>query len=545
MTLFTEEISSLKLLVVDDDYKKIETLIAMLDFPEYDLNITTATSGKEALKKAFDTKFDLILLDVKMPDMDGFDVAKTLGLRKINRNTSIIFVTSDTEEDADMFRGFELGAVDFITSPIIESKFKNKAKLFLGLAHLANHLSDSQEELKNIIQANKKQAEELERTKSDLTSHIEKLALEKSISISEKKTVLVLREFERVIDLATSPIFDLDTNGLVKQWNYSMEVVTKISKQKAIGAHWDAIISNHRSNDSIHQVLEDSIKGIPSHSTELIIEETLDGTVYLRMDSTPRFDSEGNVIGTTCICQNVTEQRNTQQQLIQSSKLASLGEMSTGVAHEIAQPLNVIKLVAGNILRKALGNEYTPEYIIKKMETIDIQVQRASSIIEHMRVFGRVAGEAPELICVQDGVHDSLILNNQLLAAEGIDLQLDLVDEPLMIRGNATQIEQVFINLIANAKDALQNIHGKKIRISCKKISSNAVLTFEDNGGGIPEIYTDRVFDPFFTTNETGKGTGLGLSVSHGIIKKFDGTFSCHNSDEGAVFTITLPLADD
>ena len=154
----------------------------MLDFPEYDLNITTATSGKEALKKAFDTKFDLILLDVKMPDMDGFDVAKTLGLRKINRNTSIIFVTSDTEEDADMFRGFELGAVDFITSPIIESKFKNKAKLFLGLAHLANHLSDSQEELKNIIQANKKQAEELERTKSDLTSHIEKLALEKSIS---------------------------------------------------------------------------------------------------------------------------------------------------------------------------------------------------------------------------------------------------------------------------------------------------------------------------------------------------------------------------
>jgi len=241
------------------------------------------------------------------------------------------------------------------------------------------------------------------------------------------------------------------------------------------------------------------------------------------------------------------ELRDKQEQLVQAGKLATLGELTTGVAHELNNPLNNIGLFVGNVIDHVRMRRIDEEQILHDLQKVVEQVKKATEIITHLRTFGRAAPATVRRVGVQDVIERSLSLIQEQLRLRQIQVQVDPVEgpEPVVV-GNSIQLEQVFINLLANARDALELEPRKLIRIQSRVTGDLAVVTVSDNGPGIPEGLEERIFDPFFTTKDVGAGTGLGLSITYGIIKEHGGTIGVVSvPGDGASFRIELPLAGD
>jgi C4-dicarboxylate-specific signal transduction histidine kinase len=238
------------------------------------------------------------------------------------------------------------------------------------------------------------------------------------------------------------------------------------------------------------------------------------------------------------------ELRDKQEQLVQAGKLATLGELTTGVAHELNNPLNNIGLFVGNAvdLIELAGSD--KRRIVEELGRAMQQVRKATEIISHLRTFGRAAPASREPVLLRQVIERALSLMQEQLRLREIEVTVDLGPEEPLILGNSIQLEQVFINLLTNARDAVADSVRKAIHIRGSIGSVSAELAFADTGSGIPPGLEQRVFDPFFTTKEVGKGTGLGLSIAYGIIKDHGGTISVvSRPGEGATFFIHLPLA--
>ena len=237
------------------------------------------------------------------------------------------------------------------------------------------------------------------------------------------------------------------------------------------------------------------------------------------------------------------ERKEATAQIIQSSKLSTLGEMATSVAHELNQPLTIIRMAAGNARRRMSKNSADPEYLIAKLESIEAQTSRASAIIDHMRMFGRNAKERPEPIDARSVVTNALNLMGEQLRLADIEIVAELAEDCPYILGHIIQLEQAVLNLLTNARDAMAESDGEaKITLRVFEEDEVVHITCEDTGGGIPEDALPRIFEPFYTTKDMGKGTGLGLSVSYGIVRDMHGNIVAKNIDAGAQFTITLPI---
>jgi C4-dicarboxylate-specific signal transduction histidine kinase len=238
------------------------------------------------------------------------------------------------------------------------------------------------------------------------------------------------------------------------------------------------------------------------------------------------------------------ELREKQEQLVQAGKLATLGELTTGVAHELNNPLNNIGLFVGNavdLLEFGVGNK---EQIVGELRNAMQQVRKANEIISHLRTFGRAAPASHELVSLRQVIERALSLVQEQLRLREIEVQVDLGPKEPVVVGNPIQLEQVFINLLTNARDAVADSPRKAIRISGSVGPEGVDVVFTDTGHGIPPADARRIFDPFFTTKEVGKGTGLGLSITYGIIKEHGGTISVVSPPgEGATFLIHLSLA--
>jgi C4-dicarboxylate-specific signal transduction histidine kinase len=240
------------------------------------------------------------------------------------------------------------------------------------------------------------------------------------------------------------------------------------------------------------------------------------------------------------------ELREKQEQLVQAGKLATLGELTTGVAHELNNPLNNIGLFVGNIIDRIRVGEQDSERIVDDLERVVEQVQKATEIITHLRTFGRAAPITLEPVPVQAVIDRALSLVHEQLRLRLISVSLDFLSESPLVLGNPIQLEQVFINLLTNSRDALEHAERKEIHIACTVLDAFVCITFRDTGPGIPPGLEQRIFDPFFTTKEVGSGTGLGLSITYGIVQEHGGTISVESRPgEGAVFTIDLPLDNE
>ncbi|MCK4729578.1 MAG: PAS domain S-box protein, partial [Desulfobacterales bacterium] len=247
---------------------------------------------------------------------------------------------------------------------------------------------------------------------------------------------------------------------------------------------------------------------------------------------------------------DVTESIQKEAMLIQASKLATLGEMAAGIAHELNQPLNVMK-IGSDFLREmaSKGKKISDEELDTVTEEISSQVDRASGIINHMRDFARVADVKTGKADINKPIVDVFKILGEQLRLRQIEVELDLEDNLPPIMADSNKLEQVLINLVTNARHAMEETMSgstKLLKIRSFTDNGDIVVTVSDTGNGIPKDIIDRIFDPFFTTKEVGKGTGLGLSISYGIVKDFGGTIRVESEvGTGTTFELRFSVAPE
>lgn len=240
--------------------------------------------------------------------------------------------------------------------------------------------------------------------------------------------------------------------------------------------------------------------------------------------------------------------KSTSAQLTQSAKLAAVGELAAGVAHELNQPLMVIRGHA----QELLDEDSVSEKITKDLRLIEKQTGRMMRIIDHLRAFARQSSGAFEPVNLNHTINDSFTLISQQLKNNNIEIIKELDDSIPRIWGDPNKLEQVFLNLMTNSKDAMEDMgHGiltvKTQPVFDKTSNENRTVTgvfvlFSDTGTGIANDIKDKVFDPFFTTKEVGKGTGLGLSISYSILEDHGGSINAENNEgAGTTFRLFFP----
>ena len=246
---------------------------------------------------------------------------------------------------------------------------------------------------------------------------------------------------------------------------------------------------------------------------------------------------------------------------IQLDKMAALGEIATGIAHELRQPLTAIQFEADYL--RMTGVQAQMEHaggldpLLDGAELEEIgdhlegDVGRCQRLIDHLQKFGRISQDAPILLSINRSIEDSFILIGTQLRSHSVDVHLDLASELPLILADPYRLEQVFLNLISNAEHAMaQRVAEepgveKVLEITTAAAGDEVVVTVRDNGSGMSEDVRSRIFDPFFTTKPRGEGTGLGLSISYGIVADYDGQIECESVEgQGTTFTLHFPVAD-
>ena len=250
---------------------------------------------------------------------------------------------------------------------------------------------------------------------------------------------------------------------------------------------------------------------------------------------------------------DITESVEKETQLIQASKMTTLGVMTAGMAHEINQPLNVIQVCADFFLKMVKkGMPISDEDLKSMANDISANVQRAAGIIKHMRDFARQSEVVRTKVNINDPIKDVFSVLGHQLKVHQIQLELNLDPDLPYIMAEHNRMEQVFINLVTNAVDAMDE-KGKKMGtqewhrlLKIKSFSENnqVVVTVSDTGTGMPQGIIDKIFEPFFTTKDVGKGTGLGVSISYGIVKDYDGTIKIESEvGKGTTFELRFPAS--
>jgi signal transduction histidine kinase len=247
---------------------------------------------------------------------------------------------------------------------------------------------------------------------------------------------------------------------------------------------------------------------------------------------------------------DVTHERDALARAVASARLASVGEMATGMAHELRQPLTVISCAAENAAFAIDEGDLSPDHLNAKLATIVEQAARAGEIIEYLRLFGR--GDDPDApaspVPLAEPLNGELTLVGAALRHAGITVDTALGDDPPLVLARLVPLEQVLVNLLLNARDALREQppgRTRRIRIALEpgRAGDPIRLTVTDTAGGIPWQVFPRVFEPFVTTKPPREGAGLGLSLCYGIMRSFGGDITVSNGTEGAVFTLFFARA--
>ena len=362
--------------------------------------------------------------------------------------------------------------------------------------------------------------------------------LEEKLEKSEKK-------YHAIFNNIPNPVFVLDRDTLeVLDCNDSVEAVYGCDKEHMTTRSFlDLFTEEDRNRIALNlksAAIISQVKQRAKNGTTLFVNIRISPSEY---------PGKKVLLVTTS---DITKRLEAEQQLIQASKMATLGEMATGVAHELNQPLSVIKTASNFFIRKVRKKEPIKEEILATMaEEIDSHVDRASKIINHLRQFGRKSDLGLESVQINQIILKALDMFSQQLKVRGIDTIWALQDDLPEIMADADRLEQVFINLLINARDAIMDrleneepqAFDKKIFLRTRSEQNKVIIEVCDTGIGIPPSIADKIFEPFFTTKEVGKGTGLGLSISYGIIKDFGGKIRVANNEpQGTCFLITFPI---
>jgi PAS domain S-box-containing protein len=529
------------ILVVDDDLKTLSAMEALLSGPGR--NIVTASSGTEALRHLLRDDFALILMDVRLPVMDGFETAALIRQRERFRYTPIIFVSAIDTLESDVFRGAASGAVDYLFKPVMPQVLQAKVSVFVDLFQ-------KNEQLK-----------------------------QQAVRQSEERFRLVVESLQ---DYA---VFMMNPDGRVFTWNRGAERIGGWKQQEVIGELFGRFY-----------VPEDQEKGLPAFALREAAAEgrheeegwriRKDGfRFWANMVVTALLDDNGKLIGFSAIIRDLTERKRAEEelkrlnaelerrfaekaaelgqtisererlqaQLLQAQKMESIGTLAGGIAHDINNLLNVISGYASSILE----SHSDAEKITENVAVIKEMVERGSSLVQQLLAMARKAEPKFEQLQVNSALERLQRLLQQILPRT-IDVVLDLEPVVPSVMADANLLHQAVLNLCLNARDAMPA--GGKIQVITRKVAGGELrrifqdareeqytcITVKDDGIGMDGALKSRIFEPFFTTKSPGEGTGLGLSVVYGIVTNHKGFIDVESEPgRGTTFRICLPVPPD
>jgi PAS domain S-box-containing protein len=348
--------------------------------------------------------------------------------------------------------------------------------------------------------------------------------------------------YRSLVESAEDFIFTVDRDGRFQSMNTFTARFFGGHPEQFIGRHLSAAFPEpgaERQLDLVRRVYA-SGKSL-REEFELPLEG---GSTWISANFMPVKSATGEVGTILCIARDVTETKNLQRQLVNAEKLASLGTLAAGVAHEINNPLGVILGFCELLLRKT--DPASQQY--EDLQTIERQGLICKETVENLLSFARAERQRRGESCDLNGCIEEIAkIVRHLLGKNGIELALQLAPDLPPVRGEARQLQQVFLNLITNAMAAMEEGGTLEVRSFYERATRRVVAQFQDTGAGIRPDHMDRIFEPFFTTKPDGQGTGLGLFVSYGIITGYGGVIECESQPatatgkrHGTTFTIKL-----
>jgi two-component system, NtrC family, sensor kinase len=341
--------------------------------------------------------------------------------------------------------------------------------------------------------------------------------------------------YRHLVESASDAIVTLDANGRFTTVNHAAENISGYRREELVGQWFAPMLPD-----------DDLPKALGHFQQALAGETGLFESQFFRKDgeirtisitySTPQKDEE-----VLCLIRDVTDQKMLQEQLVQSEKMSAIGQLVSGVAHELNNPLAGISAFAQLLLAE---KRFPPEQRTAA-ETIYSEARRASRIVQNLLTFARQHKAEKVLTAINQVLDDTLELRGYELRVRGIDVRREYEDSLDETMADAHQLQQVFLNLITNAEQAMERREGQhhRLTVRTRRNGDSVRIEIEDTGGGIPPNLIERIFNPFFTTKPTGSGTGLGLSISLGIVREHEGRIWAENvASSGARFIVELPV---
>ena len=509
-TMMTAD-EKVNILMVDDQPAKLLSYeVILADLGE---NLIKATSAREALNLLLKNDIAVVLMDVSMPDLDGFELADMIREHPRFNRTAIIFISGVHLTDTDKINGYRRGAVDYISVPVIPEVLRAKIGVFVELH---------------------RKTRQLERLNRDLEQRVEERTEELRQSDARH------RQRAELLELATEAIIVRDLEGAIRYWNAGAEALYGWSRDEAVGRN-------------LHQMLETVFPGSRAETDAILlttkswegnlITHTRDGREVV-VATRKVVNREGNAI--LEIQRDITAQMQAEEALREAEKLAAMGRVAGIIAHEINNPLEAITN-AFYLLRNHQSLDEEARYYASLAEQ---ELQRVSHITRQTLSFYRESKQSipislPELL---DNVVE---LQQRPIMLSGIAIDRKYGSRAL-VRGFPGELRQIFLNLIGNAIQAMPS--GGTLRLRVHDATDwhtqrrGVAVSVIDTGSGIRAEDAKRLFQPFFTT-KAAKGTGLGLWISKGIVQKYEGRIDFRSlrtaSAACTCFRVFLPATGD
>lgn len=526
--------TEVNILIVDDDSRNLFAVRETLE--DLGATLVLAKSGEEALKQLLLRDFALILLDVHMPGMDGYETAETIRKREKCRHIPIIFLTAINKDEMHVFRGYSAGAVDYMFKPVDPQVLKHKVAVFIELFRKT-------EEIRRQVEARERLLEENYRVR------MEKLQAEQALRRSEERQALILRQLPIVLYTAEA--------GPGLPFRFVSDNVDTLFGFPADRFTGEAGFWEERMHPDDRARVQRQMAGIldTGVSTSEYRWRCADGSERHLLDQAVVVrDEQGRpreLFGTIL---DVTETRLIQQQLAHAQKMEMVGQLTGGIAHDFN---NMLMVVIGSLER--LGRSSMQDEASARRTDMALQAAlRCSDMTRRLLTFARRQPLNPEPVDLRELVGGMGELLERTLG-RGIEIAIEAEDDgpgwPAQV--DRSQAESALLNLVINARDAMGEAGRLIIRTGSRSIAEPqegygmrieagdyVTLSVSDSGCGMAPEVLERAFEPFFTTKETGKGTGLGLSMIYGFVKQSNGLIRIDSEiGVGTSFHLFLPRA--
>jgi PAS domain S-box-containing protein len=522
--------AQVNILIVDDKPQNLDALAQMLS--DLDENIVQANSGKAALRFLLRHEAAIVLLDVEMPDMDGYELVALLRTRERTQHTPVIFVTAYDREETEITRGYALGAVDYVFKPINPTILKAKISVFVDLYKKTEAVRAQAEHERQLEMEN-------------LRVRAEKMEAERALREVEEKQAVILRSLP--IALYTAGL-----EGLFSGPRFLSETMASTVGFRATAFVDDVELWAERIHPADRPAVLAKVATVATSRT-LSVEyrwRCADGSERIFLDQGILVQDEAGerreIIGT---CTDITYRRQLEQQLFQSQKMEAIGQLTGGIAHDFNNMLSVI-IWNLDLMTRSLrggGKDYD-----RARNALGAALNGAE-LIKQLLTFARQEPQRAQIIDLNELVPRMARLLGPVVGGE-IQLEIQLPRDAWPVFADRAQMESALLNLALNARDAMPNGGTLTIEVANVELTnadlqpapgSYVTLAVSDTGIGMPKEVIDRAFEPFFTTKGQGKGTGLGLSMVYGFVKQSDGHAVIDSTvDVGTTVRLYLPRTD-